>query len=357
MEAKIIDGHMHILQWERSDGKSALDILKEYRDAHNIAYVDNMCCTNNGDLWDGYEADQSILGAIAKLEDPFVFTHGCLYIPKDPTLRQKFPFKDQLEELMELGLDGVKICDFKPDAYKLLDVEKHLEEYDEYIGLCEKYGVHMCWHVADPAFFWDETKVSHRIKELGWFYGNGSYPSYEKLIGFAYEMIKKHPKAKIMLAHAFFKSNEPEEVDALLAEHPNVTIDLSLGREMFIGFSTHYDKWFKLFRKYSDRFVYATDVATEQPMHKMSARADSVLRFLETGEEFTFADNYHVHGIQLEQQHLENILYKNHERDVGAAPRQINKAALKKYIDRYLPLLPDSRNKQLTQNYYRKNLL
>lgn len=357
METKIIDGHMHILQWERSDSKSTFDVIEEYRSQNGIAYVDNMCCSNNGDLWDGYEADQSILGAIAKIENPHVFTHGCLYIPKDPALRKKFPFQNQLEELMELGMDGIKICDFKPDAYNLLDVEKHLEEYDDYIGLCEKWGVHMCWHVADPDFFWDETKVSDRIKELGWFYGNGQYPSYEKLIGFAYEMIEKHPKANIQLAHAFFKSNEPEELEQLLAQHSNVTIDLALGREMFNGFSAHYEKWYRIFREYSDRFLYATDAATNQPAHKMSARADSVLRFLQTDEQFTFADSYHVHGIRLEQTHLENILFKNHERTVGSAPREINKAALKKYIDRYLPLLPDSRSKQMTERYYRKNLL
>ena len=357
METKIIDGHMHILQWVEQGEKSVFDVIEEYRKANSIAYVDNMCCTSNGDLWDGYEMDQSILGAVAKLENPHVFSHGCLYIPKDPALRKKYPFKDQLEELMELGMDGVKICDFKPDAYKLLDVEAHLSEYEEYIGLCEKYGVHMCWHVADPDFFWDETKVSDRIKELGWFYGDGTYPSYDFLMDFARQMIEKHPKLHVMLAHAFFKSNQPEEVEALLAAHPNVTIDLALGREMFDGFRTHYAAWHRLFRKYSDRFVYATDAATAQPAEKMSARAQSVLRFLSTDDRFTFADTYQVHGIRLEQGHLENILHKNHENAVGCTPRPIHRPALKKYIERYLPLMPDSRNRQMTESYYRKQLL
>lgn len=121
---QIIDAHMHIPQWVRYDGKLVFDILKEYQTNNNIAYVDNMCCSNNGNLWSGYEPDQSILGAIAKLENPTVFTHGCLYIPQDITQIPKFNFKNQLEELMEIGIDGVKICDFKPDAYKVLNVEK-----------------------------------------------------------------------------------------------------------------------------------------------------------------------------------------------------------------------------------------
>lgn len=119
-----------------------------------------MCSSNNGKLWDGYEPDQSILGAIAKLENPDIFMHGCMYIPQEPDERKNFRFKDQLDELMEVGIDGVKICDFKPDSYRLFEVEKNIEEYDEYIGYCEKYDVHMCWHVADPEDFWDEDKVS-----------------------------------------------------------------------------------------------------------------------------------------------------------------------------------------------------
>ena len=168
MEARIIDGHMHITQWQRADGKSAFDVIEEYRENNGIAYVDNMCCTNNADLWDGYEMDQSILSAVAKLKSPNVFSHGCLYIPKDPSQRAKYPFRAQLDELMGLGMDGVKICDFKPDAYRLFDVGNHLEEYDDFVGYCSRNRVHMCWHVADPDFFWDESKVSEAVKKRGW---------------------------------------------------------------------------------------------------------------------------------------------------------------------------------------------
>ena len=89
----------------------------------------------------------------------------------------------------------------------------------------------------------------------------------------------------------------------------------------------------------------------------MSARTQSVLRFLSTDDRFTFADTYQVHGIRLEQGHLENILHKNHENAVGCTPRPIHRPALKKYIERYLPLMPDSRNRQMTESYYRKQLL
>lgn len=353
----MIDSHMHIPQWLRNDGKSAFEVIEDYRRENNIMFVDNMCCTSNGNLWGGFEADQSILGAIAKLENPNVFVHGCLYIPNDAVESKKYSFTDQLDELMELGMDGIKICDFKPDAYKRLNVEQNLEEYEKYISCCEKYNVHMCWHIADPDFFWDGSAVPEEIKRANWFYGDGTYPSYEKLIAYACEMLDKHPKLRVQLAHAFFKSNEPSEIEAILEKYPNVTIDLAPGGEMFDGFRTHYDSWFKIFRRYSDRFLYATDASTTYSTEGMTGIAQKVLRFLSTDDIFAYSDKNTAHGIKLEREHLDNILYKNHERTVGRSPRQINRSALKKYIDRYLKLMPPSENSRMIEEYYRKDLL
>lgn len=352
---KIIDSHMHIPQWLRDDGMIAFDVVNEYRENNGIEYVDNMCCSNNANLWGGYEPDQSILGAISKVENPYVFNHGCLYIPQDVKETEKYDFVAQIEELMELGMDGIKICDFKPDAYKILNVEKRLSEYEKVIDYCEKYNVHMCWHVADPDFFWDETKVSDRVKELGWFYGDGTYPSYEKLIGYACDMIERHPRLNVQLAHAFFKSDKPDEVEALLSKHPNVTVDFAPGGEMFAGFSKHYDRWCDIFRNYSDRFLFATDASVTYTADYMSGLAHRVLRFLTTDDVFNYIDEYVAHGINLSGEHLENMLHRNHERTVGYVPRQISTSALKRYIARYLPLMPDSQNRKMIENYYRKN--
>ena len=357
MAQKIIDGHMHIPQWICRDGALAFDVIDAYCETAGIAYVDNMCCSNNRNLWDGYEMDQSILGAIAKLENSRVFTHGCLYIPQDVSLTGQYRFTDQLEELMELGLDGIKICDFKPDAYKILSVEARLDEYEAFLDACEKYGVHMCWHIADPEYFWDESQVSESIKKLGWFYGDGSYPSYEKLISWAIGAIERHPKLHVQLAHAFFKSFAPDEMEALLASHPHVTIDLAPGGEMFEGYRANYDAWYRIFRVYSDRFLFATDTSPAYLDGGMRDLARKVRRFLETDDVYAYSDKITAHGIKLEQAHLDNILYKNHDREVGLAPKPVSRAALKRYIERYLPLMPDSRNRQMTEEYYRKHLL
>lgn len=357
MSIKIIDSHMHFSQWVREDGESTFDVLKNYQKNNNISGVDNMCCSNVPGMWDSYEIDQSILGAILKIENPLAFSHGCLYIPKDYTQVKNFRFKDQLEELMELGLDGVKICDFKPDAYKILNVEKLMDEYQEYISACEKYGVHMCWHVADPEANWDINQVSDYAKRKGWFYGTSEYPTFDELIAFTYSLLDAHPRLQVMLAHAFFKSFAPDEVVMILNKYPYLNIDLAPGWEMFKGFRANYEKWYNIFREYSNRFLYATDANMIYPDAHLNDLAQNSMKFFKTDDEFVVQGNRIAKGIKLEKEYLENIMYKNHERIVGEKPREINKTALKKYIERYLPLMPDSKNKQMTQEYYRKNLI
>ena len=215
----------------------------------------------------------------------------------------------------------------------------------------------MCWHIADPQVFWDPDKVSEKTKAKGWFYGDGTYPSYEKLIDLAYTFLDHHPKLNLLLAHMFFKSFEPDEIVNLLEKYPNVCLDFSLGWGMFNGFRTHYEKWCRIFRSYSDRFVFATDAATNAAAESLQNRVGYVRRFLETDDEYFVRENCTAHGVKLEHEHLEKILYKNHERTVGKAPAPINQVALKKHIERYLPLMPNTKNRALTEAYYRKKLL
>ena len=356
MKRKIIDSHMHLVQWERG-GCNLFENLREYQENNGIVAVDNMCCSNNGDLWAGYEADQSILAAIMKLENPTAFAHGCLYLPKGYEDYFGFDFKNQLDELMEIGFDGIKICDFKPDAYKLFKVDKHLSEYDDFIGYCEKHDVHMCWHIADPETSWDADKVTEMAKIKGWFYGDRSYPEFPQLINMTYGFLDAHPKINVLLAHMFFKSNEPDEVVSILEKYPNVSFDMAPGWEMFAGFKAHHEKWSEIFRSYSTRFLYATDMTLPRDIDFLDTSAQLILRFLETDDEFEVRAGHFTKGIKLDFEHLENILYKNHESTVGKAPKEINKRALKKYIDKYLKFLPDSRNKHFTEEYYRRNLL
>lgn len=140
-------------------------------------------------------------------------------------------------------------------------------------------------------------------------------------------------------------------------KYPNVTIDLDPGGEMFDGFRERCDDWYKIFRDYSDRIFYATDATISGGIEYVSSLAQKVYRFLKTDDVFEVPRNHTAHGIKLEQDYLNNILYNNSKRNMGEKPKKINRSALKKYINTYLPLMPASKNKEMMGEYYRRCLL
>ncbi|MBR3998727.1 MAG: hypothetical protein IKI93_10345, partial [Clostridia bacterium] len=93
-------------------------------------------------------------------------------------------------------------------------------------------------------------------------------------------------------------------------------IDLAPGGEMFDGFRIYHVQWCRIFRKYSNRFMFATDVSTSQPTEYMTNLSEKVLRFLQTEDEFAFSAANTAHGIGLEKEHLENILWQHRTKRV-----------------------------------------
>ncbi len=355
--ANKIDAHMHISQWYTPDGKVSFDVLGDYYNKMKIDNVDIMSCTNNADLWTGYEADQSIIAAIAKNEYPQTFIHGCMLLPsmvKEGTIPEAFDFKYQLQMLMSMGFDGIKFCEFKPDSFKVNDMAKRLDDFEAYFTYCEEKDIPMCWHIADPETFWDADKVPDFAKENGWFYGNGTFPTYQELYRLTYGILDRHPKLRVMLAHAFFLSDYPEQMTALLDKYPNVTIDMAPGWEMFSGFKNHYDEWYHIFRKYSDRFLFATDADMTYGYPEASNLAKNVLRYLETADEFVTPGNHLTKGIVLEEKDLEKILSGNCHTILGNAPKELDRAVFKEYCKTFMPYIPDSVNKTEIEKYLKK---
>ncbi len=350
---KRIDAHMHVCQWISTDGRTAFENLRDYQRENEIEAVDIMACSNENNLWSGYELDQNIIAAITKLEVPSTYIHGCMVIPRVP---EKAHFVEQLEELYAMGFDGVKCCEYKPDSYKVHQMDEREADFEQYFDWCEKHGFPMCWHVADPDTFWHWDTMPQWAKEANWFYGDGTFPTYESLYEKTYAVLDRHPNLHVMLAHAYFLSGQPDQVRALLRKYPRVTLDLAPGWEMFEGFRIHRDEWADIFRTYSDRILYATDADMVSGTQATGKLARDVYRFLTTTDEFTTNGDYHTRGIALEDEHLEKILYTNTKRIVGDRPREIDKSVLREYIKRMLPVLPDTKNRQMIEEYLRKRL-
>ncbi len=341
---KRIDGHMHVARWTVGD-ETAADVLARYKREKGLTSVDIMCCSNRGQLWSGYHDDQNILAAMTKAEDPTTYIHGCMIIPAEITdTSEVYTFPYQLDMLMAMGFDGIKCCDFKPDSYKLHALDKREEAYDAYFDHCEQHHIPMCWHVADPATFWDPDKVAEWAIKAGYFYGDGSFPTCERLYERTLGILERHPNLTVMLAHMFFWSNEPGKVRQLLDKYPNVLLDMAPGWEMFAGFLAYRAEWQQIFRQYSHRIVFATDACMDSGSDYAGMLYENVCRFLTTTDEFETPGKHFTKGIALEDVHLQRIYHGNCERLLGNLPKPLDRNVLREYVRTYLPGLPVSEN-------------
>ena len=190
--------------------------------------------------------------------------------------------------------------------------------------------------------FWDKN-ADQWVKDAGWYYGDGGYASNEEVYRQMERILEKHPNLCVNFAHFFFYSKRPEKLVELFAKHPNMGVDITPGGEMYLAFDDNREYYRDFFVKYSDRIQFGTDCCFPNGTESYCWLTDRVYRYIATDEQFKgFADRIHT-GMKLPRETCENILYKNFERTVGTKPKEINKEALKKYIEKYKHLIPEAR--------------
>lgn len=229
------------------------------------------------------------------------------------------PYERQVEALLDMGCDGIKFLNQKPDTRKLFGKGLNHESYDKMFSLLEERGTPVLIHSGDPETFWDITKVSPATIERGWFYGDGTFLSPEEIYAEDFEMLDKHPNLNVTFAHFFFLSNKMDEAVRVFEKYPNVKFDLTPGGEMFYGFSKDIDAWHDFFEKYSDRILFGTDSYTTKDsnaqLNDLVSKAISNSR-----EEFStpcYGRDFVIKGLDLSEETIDKIKYKNFVKFVG----------------------------------------
>ena len=172
----------------------------------------------------------------------------------------------QIDEGHRLGAAGLK--EFKRLGLFLKDRSGALIRIDDpkldpVWRRCGELAMPVSIHVGDPKAFWlpyDDT--NERWTELkdhrSWWFGDSAvHPPRMELLGALNRVIERHPKTTFICVHF---ANNPEELDWVaqsMDRYPNMHADLAaripeLGRHDSA-------KVRKLFEKYQDRILFATD--------------------------------------------------------------------------------------------------
>lgn len=338
------DGHIHMHKWY--DETLKIDFthgLEEYRSACGLKYIALASLPSGNPIPAPRDVSNNIMCAFYKLLNENTFAYGGFIYPSYPASAEKMAnmsLETQLDELNEIGFDGVKMLEGKPNLY--VNVGKPLDS-DFFKGAFEKMekdGTYILMHAIDPESFW--TNADPEMVAKKWYYGDSSiYPSNADLYAQVDNVLKKHPRLNLCLAHFFFCGENPEKVDKMLDTYENLSIDLTPGGEMYIAFNKRPEYFKSFFTKHQNRLIFGTDMDFTPHIEAGIWLCDRQYRYFATSETLSSFDDNEITGVEMPSEILQKIFSDNLLNKLGRRPKEINKDALRRYIEKYKHLIAD----------------
>lgn len=253
------------------------------------------------------------------------------------------PFLEQAQKLLDMGCDGIKLIECKPDYRRYIGFGLDSKVYDEMFDMLEEKQIPILCHINDPEEYWNEDKIrewpiGERLIELGWLYNNDTFLTYEEIFNETLRRLERNPKLNITFAHFMFLSNQIDVVRRLVETYPNVKFDLTPGWEMYVGFAKNYEAWRAFFETYSDRIFYGTDSHSYPINRKIHETVRYAIGGEDTEIEIPHATFVRMKGFDLSQEAQENICYRNFKRTIGT-PKPVNTELLLSETEKMIALL------------------
>ena len=206
----------------------------------------------------------------------------------------------------------------KPDGSRLKIDDPEL---DPIWAACARLNLPVFIHTADPEQFFAPLDLhNERWLEVSLFpgrrYPQDQYPSFETLMKERDNMFKRNPKTTFVAAHMGWLANDLGRLDKMLADMPNVMIEVGavlyvIGRQPRLAHD--------FFVKYQDRILFGKDSyqPEEYPFY---------WRVFETKDDyFDYYRGYHafwkLYGIDLPDAVLKKVYYQNALRITKGIPQ------------------------------------
>ena len=318
-----IDGHAHIIKVaDASEFPKKLTSVRSIQ--AGIACQDEDSVTNNNPA-----------GFVLKSRDPgrFYVLAGLEHSSQLYEAEDGIPLGVQVGILQEIGVDGIKILASKPSERKRLGQALDGEYFSGLFSECERLGLPILWHVADPEEFWMPEKLPLWAQEQGWGY-DSSYPSKEELYQETENVLRRHPSLKVVFPHFYFLSGDLDRADRFLSSYPNVCFDLTPGIELYYTLSRDVKKAKEFVSEYSDRILFGTDILSSHTVREIQARVSIVYRFLTEEGEFQIPpgtdsllgqpEDGVIRGLKLPGGIVNSITIQNFRRIYGQLPSILN---------------------------------
>jgi predicted TIM-barrel fold metal-dependent hydrolase len=277
---------------------------------------------------DGPNIEELIKRYHNKFPDKFLnFTNILSGIPQKNTDEFLAKRPAEMERLVKMGLSGIGELPkelglkMRDDSGKLIPADD--PRLDPLYAKAGELGIPIVWHVSDPQpCFEPVDKYNERFIQLGkypeWSYYGPDFPDKKTLLKQRENVLKKHPNTIFIGAHVGDNADDLNYAAYLFDTYPNYYFEFSsalgdLGRQPYSAR--------KFFIKYQDRILFGTDGGSLFNVAGWSVAKfyRAYFEFLETENEYIdyplqgaiFQGNWKIFGINLPDEVLEKIYYKN----------------------------------------------
>ncbi|MDR2629882.1 MAG: amidohydrolase [Spirochaetaceae bacterium] len=311
---------VHIHAFNRAFADETLDMVRE------LGYA-KFVMLSGASIFPEFMGNNILCAAIKLKSSGRGYAFAALHYPEEGISGPE-EMLAQAARYHELGFDGIKMMDGKPNMRLRIGVPLNDPAYDPLFSFMESVDLPLLYHVNDPVEFWTWDLMPQWAKKMGKevFYGDGRYPSKQQIEDEALGILDKHPRLRVIFPHFFFTAVNRERTRRIFDAYPNVSYDLTPGWEMFESFAQDYEGWRQFFIDYSHRILFGTDTISDHWRETVSC----LRRVLETAEEFT-AFEEHCRGLALDGDVLKNIYQHNFDRYLPNPPRTMSLAGLRAY--------------------------
>lgn len=328
---EVIDCHVH------NSNNLTIDYLNDFLNRTPIDRANILACLSTKSL----SLVPKALRIKEKYPDRF-FVFACpdisAYFLNESNLGEYL--KNYISNLLNMGCDGVKLLEGKPQMRKMFNIP----DFDHILweplwAYLEEEKIPILFHVNDPEEFWDINIAPDFAVKEGWLYDE-TFINNEVQYTQVLNVLKRHPKLRICFPHFFFMSRHLDRLSNILESYKNVMIDLTPGIEMYENLSNSYDETLKFFYKYHDRIMFGSDIGGRCVLGKAEERAfdelenlrrpEIVLDFLSSDKEICIESDGHyiidrpsfiMRCLNLPHNILEEILGKNFLKFVGESKK------------------------------------
>lgn len=258
-------------------------------------------------------------------------------------------FLAQARLYMSVGFDGIKMLEGKPGLRKDFGELLSSDVYDKFFGFMEQCGKPITLHNADPGYFWDESKLSPLQLARGWLVGKDQLTK-EEMFRDVMNVMKKHPKLHLTLAHFGFTSENIEDAKEFLDNYEYTSFDITPGGEQLINMQRKPDLWIPFLESHADRIKYGTDTYNdvanseeELRFHKLY-RPNLVRNFFEGDGVYEY-DGWIYQGVNFNRNLLRKIYFENADKELGI-PTKIDMDYVRYEIKRFEKVVDSDLDKE-----------